>query len=70
MRLTWDDIAVETILEFEAQVRYGHDGDWRTIGVMRKWAAADALALTAPADDHGRPPAERRVLVVDRPRHC
>jgi hypothetical protein len=47
MQLSWDDIALHTILSFEAQVRYGTDETWRTVGVMREWAAADAIALTA-----------------------
>jgi hypothetical protein len=48
MALTWDDVARLTCLEFEAQVRYGGDDAWRTVGVMREWTAADAIALTAP----------------------
>ena len=67
MTLSWDDIAGLTSLEFEAQVRYGSDGGWRTVGVMREWTAADAVALTAPPDSRGRPATERRVVVVGRP---
>ena len=66
MRLTWDDIEVHTILEFEAQVRYGQDDAWRTVGVMREWAAADAIAMTAARNIDGRAPTSRRVVVVDR----
>ncbi len=71
MALSWDDIALHTFLEFEAQVRYGRDQAWRTVGVRREWAAADAIAVTAPPDGRGRMPMTCRVLVVDRPpRHC
>jgi hypothetical protein len=70
MPLNWDDIALHTILEFEAQVRYGRDETWRTIGVMREWAAADALAMTATRDMGGRAPTARRVVVVDRAPRC
>ena len=66
MRLTWDDIELHTILEFEAQVRYGEDDAWRTVGVMREWAAADAIAMTATRDIDGHAPTARRVVVVDR----
>jgi len=66
MQLTWDDIVLHTILEFEAQVRYGQDDTWRTVGVMREWAAADALVMTAAHDFEGRTPTARRVVVVDR----
>jgi hypothetical protein len=66
MQLTWDDIVLHTILEFEAQVRYGQDDGWRTVGVMREWAAADAIAMTAARDLEGRTPTARRVVVVDR----
>ncbi len=66
MPLTWDDIALHTILEFEAQVRYGRDETWRTVGVMREWAAADAIAMTAARDFEGHAPTARRVVVVDR----
>jgi hypothetical protein len=67
MELSWDDIALPTFLEFEAQVRYGGDEGWRTIGVTREWPAADAVALTAPPDARGRMPVSCRVVVVDRP---
>ena len=67
MTLSWDDIGRLTNLEFEAQVRYGGDVAWRTVGVVREWAAADAIALTAPPDGLGRPATDRRVVVVDRP---
>lgn len=70
MALTWDEIGELTSLEFEAQARYDGDPCWRTVGVMHEWAAADAAALTAPADARGRPPTDRRVVVVDRPPHC
>jgi hypothetical protein len=66
MRLTWDDIALHTILEFEAQVRYGQDDPWQTVGVMREWTAADAIAMTTSRDIHGHAPTARRVVVVDR----
>jgi hypothetical protein len=66
MQLTWDDIVLHTILEFEAQVRHGQGDTWRTVGVMREWAAADAIAMTAARDFEGRPPTARRVVVVDR----
>ena len=66
MQLTWDDIALHTIVEFEAQVRYGTDEAWRTVGVMREWAAADAIAMTTSRDMDGRAPTARRVVVVDR----
>jgi uncharacterized protein (DUF1684 family) len=71
MALSWDDIALPTFLEFEAQVRYGSDEAWRIVGVTREWAAADAVALTAPPDERGRMPMTCRVVVVDRlPRGC
>jgi hypothetical protein len=70
MQLSWDDIALHTILSFEAQVRYGPDQTWRTVGVVGEWAAADAIALTAAADDRGQAPTSRRVVVVDRPPRC
>lgn len=70
MQLSWDDIALHTIVEFEAQVRYRRDRTWRTVGVMREWAAADAIALTAATDDRGQAPTARRVVVIDRPSHC
>jgi hypothetical protein len=70
MQPTWDDIALHTIVEFEAQVRYGHDETWRTVGVMREWTAADALAMTAAGDFEGHAPTARRVVVVDRAPHC
>jgi len=70
MQLTWDDIALHTIVEFEAQVRYGQDETWRTIGVMREWAAADAIAMTAARDFEGQAPTARRVVVVDRDPRC
>ncbi len=70
MQLSWDDIALHTILSFEAQVRYGPDETWRTVGVMKEWAAADAIALTAAPDEGGRAPISRRVVVVDRPPRC
>jgi len=71
MALSWDDIALHTFLEFEAQVRYGREEAWRTVGVRREWSAADAIALTAPPDRRGRMPMTCRVLVVDRrPRRC
>jgi hypothetical protein len=70
MALTWDDVARLTCLEFEAQVRYGGDDAWRTVGVMREWTAADAIALTAPPDGHGRLATDHRVVVVDRPTRC
>jgi hypothetical protein len=66
MTLSWDDIGRLTTLGFEAQVRYGSDGAWLTVGVMREWAAADAIALTAPPDGRGRLATDRRVVVVDR----
>lgn len=67
MKLSWDDIALHAILQFEEQVRYGQDETWRTVGVEREWAAADAIALTVATDDRGRAPTARRVVVVDRP---
>jgi hypothetical protein len=70
MRLSWEDIARQTRLEFEAQARYGVGRPWRTLGVMREWVAADAVALTAPCDERGQPPAARRVVVVARPPRC
>jgi hypothetical protein len=66
MQLTWDDIALHTIVEFEAQVRYAGSETWRTVGVMREWAAADAIAMTTSRDMDGRRPTARRVVVVDR----
>jgi hypothetical protein len=66
LRLTWDDIGLHTTVEFEAQVHYGQDETWRTVGVMCEWAAADALAMTASRDIDGHGPTARRVVVVDR----
>ena len=70
MQLSWDDIALHTILSFEAQVRYGPGREVADGGRSEGVAAADAIALTTAADDRGRPPISRRVVVVDRPPHC
>lgn len=68
MQLTWDDIVLHTIREFEAQVRYGWDDTWRTVGVMREWAAADAIAMTAARDfEGGRQPPGASWSSIARP---